>query len=161
MGLPQLSNLLWRERDLLELLLFKLEEEHLLLAAGRSRWISRARHEIGLVRQAIGQAALARAIEVEAVARGLGLPEDSSLRELAQAAPSPWGEILGDHRDQLVALSRETEDACGALALRSVGAETIDLGESTTRPMVANAMHEGATGATGRLVQPCLLDFLR
>src|SRR5213080_171662 len=35
MGLAELSSILWRERDMLELLLFKLEEEQLVLAAGR------------------------------------------------------------------------------------------------------------------------------
>ena len=37
MGLAELSSILWRERDMLELLLFKLEEEQLVLAAGRTR----------------------------------------------------------------------------------------------------------------------------
>ncbi len=161
MGLPQLSNLLWRERDLLELLLFKIEEEQLLLSTGRSRWIARARYEIGLIRQATGQAALVRAIEVEAVAGVLGLPEGLSLRELAQAAPSPWRDILGDHREQLVALTREMEDASGALVLTSVSVDTIDLGESAVGLNVAHLVQEGAAGATDRLIQPSLLDFLR
>src|SRR5438045_4734995 len=39
MGLAELSSILWRERDMLELLLFKLEEEQLVLAAGRTRWL--------------------------------------------------------------------------------------------------------------------------
>ena len=37
MSANDLSNLLWRERELLELLVFKLEEEQLLLVAGRAR----------------------------------------------------------------------------------------------------------------------------
>ena len=40
MGLSDVSNILWRERQLLELLLFKLEEEQLVLASGRARWLS-------------------------------------------------------------------------------------------------------------------------
>ena len=39
MALSDVSNILWRERQLLELLVFKLEEEQLVLAAGRSRWL--------------------------------------------------------------------------------------------------------------------------
>ena len=40
MGLSEVSNILWRQRQLLELLLFKLEEEQLVLTAGRTRWIT-------------------------------------------------------------------------------------------------------------------------
>ncbi len=43
MAASELSAQLWKERELLELLLFKLEEEQLLLIAGKSRWISHAR----------------------------------------------------------------------------------------------------------------------
>ncbi|CAN5337491.1 hypothetical protein BH23ACT9_BH23ACT9_24210 [soil metagenome] len=39
------SNILWRERQLLELLHFKLEVEQSLLAAGRTRWLSHATRE--------------------------------------------------------------------------------------------------------------------
>ena len=46
MGLSEVSNILWRERQLLELLLFKLEEEQLLLVNGRTRWLSHAAKEI-------------------------------------------------------------------------------------------------------------------
>jgi hypothetical protein len=107
MSLAQLSNLLWREREMLELLLFKLEEEQLLLAAGRSRWIARATHEVEVVLEAIGQAELVRAAEVDAVARELGLPPDTSLRELSQRAPDPWGGILSEHREKFLEVTSE------------------------------------------------------
>ena len=47
MGLQEVSTTLWQERNLLELLLFKLEEEQLLLAAGRTRWLARATRDDG------------------------------------------------------------------------------------------------------------------
>ena len=49
MSLTEVSSILWRERELLELLLFKLEEEQLLLAAGRSRWLGHATREVEMV----------------------------------------------------------------------------------------------------------------
>src|SRR3954471_9612978 len=82
-SLSELSTLLWRERELLELLLFKMEEEQLLLAAGRSRWRGRAPQEGGGARQEIRKAELPRALEVPAVGELLGLGSDPSLRELA------------------------------------------------------------------------------
>ena len=49
MSLTDLSSVLWRSRELLELLLFKLEEEQLLLAANRSRWLAHATREVEVV----------------------------------------------------------------------------------------------------------------
>jgi len=44
--LNEVSNILWRERNLLELLAFKLDAERLLARAGRTRWLARADHEV-------------------------------------------------------------------------------------------------------------------
>ena len=46
MSLSEVSNILWRERQLLDLLVFKLEEEQLVLASGRTRWLSHATREV-------------------------------------------------------------------------------------------------------------------
>ena len=37
--MEKLSQILWRERELLDTLLFKLEEEQMVLASGRTRWL--------------------------------------------------------------------------------------------------------------------------
>jgi hypothetical protein len=83
MSLTEVSSILWRERELLDLLLFKLEEEQLLLAAGRSRWLGHATREVEMVLGEMKRAELGRAVEVEAVAVSLGLAPTASLRELA------------------------------------------------------------------------------
>ena len=49
MGLADLSSILWREREMLELLLFKLEEEQLVLAGNRTRWLAHATREVEMV----------------------------------------------------------------------------------------------------------------
>ena len=105
MGLSTLSNVLWRERELLELLLFKLEEEQLLLSAGKAQWIGRATHEVETVLEAIGQVELLRATEVTEVARELGLPGDVSLRELIGRTPEPWSTILAEHRKKFLEIT--------------------------------------------------------
>jgi len=58
MGLRDVSAILWRERHLLELLLFKLDEEQLVLAAGRTRWLARATREVEMVLEEIRQTEL-------------------------------------------------------------------------------------------------------
>jgi hypothetical protein len=98
MGLREVSAILWRERHLLELLLFKLDEEQLVLAAGLTRWLPRATREVEMVLEEIRQTELERAVEVSRVAVDLGLPAGASLRQLADAAPQPWQGILLEHR---------------------------------------------------------------
>jgi len=107
MTLNSLSEALWRERRLLELLLFKLEEEQLLLSSGRTRWLSQATREVESVLDEIRSAELARAVEVEEVALALGVPTSSSLSVLADAAPAPWDELLRAHRDAFTSLTAE------------------------------------------------------
>jgi len=107
MSLTEVSSILWRERELLELLHFKLEEEQLLLAAGRTRWLGHATREVEMVLGEMKRAELGRAVEVEAVAVSLGLAPGASLRELADAAPPPWNDILREHRSAFLLATEE------------------------------------------------------
>jgi hypothetical protein len=107
MPLSRLSEVLWRERHLLELLLFKLEEEQLVLAGGRTRWLSHATREVDNVLDEIRAAELGRAIEADEAARSLGLDPGASLSELARVAPAPWDELMRAHRDAFVSLTSE------------------------------------------------------
>lgn len=106
MAIHELSALLWRERELLDLLTFKLEEEQLLLTAGKSRWLAHGTREVEQVLEHLSKAGLARAVEVAAVAEQWGLPAEASLAELTAAAPeSVWADILAAH---LNAMQRQT-----------------------------------------------------
>lgn len=107
MGLREVSAILWRERHLLQLLLFKLDEEQLVLAAGRTRWLPRATREVEMVLEEIRQTELERAVEVSRVAQDLGLSPGASLRQLADAAQSPWLEMLLEHRQAFLTLTDE------------------------------------------------------
>ncbi|HET9419737.1 MAG TPA: flagellar export chaperone FlgN, partial [Nocardioides sp.] len=44
--MERLSQVLWRERELLEELLFRLEVEQLVLASGRNRWLPAAAADV-------------------------------------------------------------------------------------------------------------------
>ena len=121
MSLTEVSSILWRERELLDLLLFKLEEEQLLLAAGRVRWLAHATREVEMVLAEMKRAELGRAVEVEAVAASFGLQPGVSLRELSEIAPAPWGDILREHRnaflkatDEITALAKHNKDLLAA-----------------------------------------------
>ena len=107
MGLREVSAILWRERHLLELLLFKLDEEQLVLAAGRTRWLPRATREVEMVLEEIRQTELERSVEVSGLSVELGLPSSASLRQLADAAPPPWQGMLAEHRQAFLSLTDE------------------------------------------------------
>lgn len=108
--LNALSEILWRERELLEQLLFRLEVEQLLLVTGRTTRLPMATRDVELVLDRIRAAELGRAVEVETAARALGLTGGSSLKELGAAAPEPWAQILGEHRTAFLQLTAEVSD---------------------------------------------------
>jgi hypothetical protein len=109
MSLSELSNILWRERRLLELLAFKLEEERLVLASGRTRWLPRASGEVDAIIDEIKHVRLERAISLADVGVELGLADAPTLRVLSGAVPPPWDAICAEHARALQTLGREIE----------------------------------------------------
>lgn len=106
MGANELSSMLWRERELLGLLNFKLVEEQLLLTAGKSEWLQHATREVEQVVAQLRTTGLARDVEASALAVEWGISPESTLRDLAAAAPAgPWRELLGGHLDALNGLT--------------------------------------------------------
>jgi hypothetical protein len=107
MSWEELSALLWKERELLELLLFKIEEEQLVLASARTRWLAHATREVEVVLAEIRQQELQRAVTVEALAATCGCGSQPSLTTLAAHAPEPWPDLLRAHRAAFLALTAE------------------------------------------------------
>ena len=132
MGLREVSAILWRERHLLELLLFKLDEEQLVLAAGRNRWLARATREVEMVLEEIRQTELERALEVSRVAVDMGLPAGASLRQLAEASPEPWQGILTEHRAAFLSLTDEVT------VLVQTNRELLNRGQRAVREVLAS-----------------------
>lgn len=171
LGIDEVSELLWRERRLLELLLFKLEEEQLLLAAGRTRWLDAATRELETVLEEIHAAEVGRGVVVSEVADAMGLGSDPSLRDLAAAAPGPWPDLLGRHRRALVELASEIEGVAEAnhVLLEDDEAGSADLvardagggvPDTVLQLQLQRVVREAAVGAA-QAVQPSLVDFLR
>ncbi len=98
MDLQQVSDILWRERQLLELLVFKLEEEQLILASGRPKWLPQATREVEMVVKEIRLLEKTRAGAVDRLARHLGISPGPSLGQLVEAVPGPWQNVFREHR---------------------------------------------------------------
>src|SRR4051794_19745506 len=78
-----LSTLLWREQELLDLLLFKAEEKQYLILTGKSRWLPRIAHEIEVVLEQLRTLEVERSAATEALAEKLGIEANPSLRQVA------------------------------------------------------------------------------
>ncbi|NYG57019.1 flagellar export chaperone FlgN [Nocardioides perillae] len=105
--MEKLSLVLWRERELLDTLHYRLEQEQLLLASGRTRWLIRAAREVEAVLETIRETEVLRAVAADQAAASVGLPAGSSLRDLADAADEPFRSLLHDHREAFQAATLE------------------------------------------------------
>lgn len=118
MGAPEVSTLLWRERQLLDLLLFKLEEEQLVLAASRPHLLGPASAEVAQVLEQISQCESEREAATRGLADELGLEAPARLGQIIEASEEPWTGIFADHRKGLVAaVERIRAMAAGTKAL--------------------------------------------
>ena len=170
MALSDVSNILWRERRLLELLVFKLEEEQLVLAAGRSHGRAHATRGVEDVLGEIKHLGLERSVLVADASRDLGVSGSPTLRELAGLTSSPWDGIFAEHRRALLTLAREIDSITtlsgrtnqvqnqpappGTRFLRAQTAQTQSSSNGLT-------MKQNQSEATARAIQPSLTDFLK
>jgi len=150
MGFAEVSTMLWRERDALEQLLYKLVTEQLIVSSGRTRWLAQANEEIEAVLQQLRGTEVLRAAESDVLAEQLGLPLGASLAELSEVADEPWGTLYQEHRRALLSLMTEIQQvtaenrrmlAAGAKAVR----ETLLSVSETVRTYDASGTAQAAT----------------
>lgn len=117
--MDRLSQVLWRERELLETLAYKLDIERLVLATGRTRWLVNVTREIEDVLEDLRATEVLRATAADAAAEAVGMAPNPSLAALADACDELWRAILLDHRETMINLAREiaemSEDARGLI----------------------------------------------
>jgi hypothetical protein len=140
MSLPDLAAVLWRQRELLERLAYKLECERLLMTAGRTRWLAAATSEVEILTDELAVIELQRAAVSDAVCRELGIDVGSSLEDVAAAASPPWTAMLLDHREALVTLMSELTSL--ADATRQLTASGLAAVEAT---LATIGLRDGAT----------------
>jgi hypothetical protein len=153
-----LSTLLWREQELLDLLLFKAEEKQYLIVTGKTRWLARIAHEIEVVLEQLRSLEVERAAATEAIAVRSGLGPNPSLRQVADSAPTPWNTLFTKHHETLLSLVtelRSLSDANRDLIEHGLAA----IGDVLLTSSSASAGTYGANGrATGRSGRAVTLD---
>lgn len=165
--MEQIAAVLERERELLDILLFKLIETRLILESRETRYLSRATREVERARTRAREVDLVRATTVARHRPG------ATLRDLAAEAPEPWPGILRDHHELLVSLVAEIEvtahrNAGEARAgLDALQRERVTVpaarrhGDEELAHLARGAALETVLGTASRLHMPDLLDFLR
>lgn len=149
MGANEVSATLWRERELLELLLFKLEEEQLLLTTGKTRWLPHATREVEQVLERLRALGLTRTVEVAELGEQWGTAPDTTLRDLVAAAPAdgPWAEIFANHLTALGELTAQIGQ------LRDINEQFLRSALRSTQETLANLGGDtGTYGATGETI---------
>ncbi len=132
--MEKLSLILWRERELLETLEFRLGVEQMVMAAGRTSFLGRAAKEVEQALDAVRQTELLRAVAADAAAAELGLDPNPSLSSLIATVDEPWSSILADHRDAFASLSAaildlaDTNRSLISTGLRAVQETLLGLG---------------------------------
>jgi hypothetical protein len=106
-AMEKLSLVLWRERELLEELHYRLEVEQLVLASGRSRWLAHATRDIDTLLATVRETEMLRAVAADEAAAASGMSSNPSLASLAESAGEPWTTIFTEHREAFVALTNE------------------------------------------------------
>lgn len=166
----RLSLVLWRERELLDTLLYRVELEQLVLTSGSARWLARVSQDVEGVLTTLGETELLRAVVADEVATAVGLDAHPTLRALAERSEEPWGTILAEHRDALLAVTRtiaERADANRDLIAAGHRAARATLLAATTGAVafaalqVQEAAYGSALGTSARVARTSLRDFLR
>jgi flagellar biosynthesis/type III secretory pathway chaperone len=154
-----LSTLLWREQELLDLLLFKAEEKQYLIVTGKSRWLARIAHEIEVVLEQLRTLELERAATTETIAGRLGLEANPSLRQLADAAPAPWNDLYAKHHEALLTLVSELRGLSDAnRELIESGLSVIGDALRSSQPAATAGTYTQSGRASGNAYRSVTLD---
>ncbi len=156
-ALERLARCLEEQIAALRHLSFKFEVQEIVLAGGRQQWLNETTAELS--------AAVARVQRTDGLLRetlragalSLGLSPESTVREVAVAAPEPWGYIFDQHRtelrlsvDRVATLSRANRTLL-ARGLAATVAALSFLGVETTTAYTASGTIAPAGGSVGLL----------
>jgi hypothetical protein len=165
MSLPDLAAVLWRQRELIELLCYRLECEQLLLAAGRTSRLALATSEVELTVDNLQVLEMQRAEAADRACIELGLPAGSGLSDLAAAAQPPWTGVFLEHRAALTTLTGELKILAesnkqlvtgGMLALQAAMNSIGSLAESATVGYDASGHVNASSGRMPAIVDRVL-----
>jgi hypothetical protein len=149
-----LSACLWEERAAVEQLVFRLEQENLVLASGRHRLLMQSTAEVAAASATVDQTESRRQEITRALGAQLGLAEPVTIDAIADAVPVESAEALRAHRAAMRDLVRSVTvltDANRELIARGLAAATDALalvGAAPPEAYDASGMPPAATTAS-------------
>jgi hypothetical protein len=96
------------------MLVFKLEEEHLILVSGRHTWLKHATAEVEHIVDALRAAEAVRTEAVAELGEELGIGPSPSILDLAEAAEEPWSDIFIQHQEELLEILNKINSIASA-----------------------------------------------
>lgn len=168
----ELIGALARERDVLEVLLFRLTAARQLVQTGSPRFLARVADDITRATEIVREAESRRAAVTAGVMGILDEPASRTMRELVARAPDPYRSVLDDHRStigrlaaEVVAVAETTHELAevGRARLEDEGWEAHPRGEDLERALVREVTlsgYDALLAATSPLVLPALSTFL-
>jgi hypothetical protein len=158
-NLGKLSAILWEERQLLELLIFKLEEESLVVDSGRHHWLGRATSEIQFVLSNIESAEIRREELTKIVAGELALGQSPALGEIVDCCSEPWATTFYDHRkalktliERVLEISHKNREVLSKYVIAVTDALSI-VGKAAGESSGPGYKSDGSVFGTGRTVR--------
>jgi len=145
MALSDVSNILWRERRLLEQLAFARDD-------------AQPRPDAGVFDE-VKYLELERSVLLADRTHELGLSDSPTLRELAGRTSAPWSGIFAAHRRALLTL-RATLSGQSIQFLRGQSARSQSTSNGLTMKQDASRV-EDAESTAARAIPPSLIDFLK
>lgn len=159
-NLDELSRLLYKQRELIGLLGYRLEVQQLLLTAARADRLQLALDDVETVMSEIRRVERNRDLVVRECAQAMGLPDTTTLSMLKEHAPEPWSSAFAEHQAALLGLVAATESTAATnreFAQRGMVETRAILNEITGSEMVTGYGPNAARSAGG-LSRPALLD---
>jgi len=119
--MAELSSVLWKQRNQIEMLQYRLEVQQLICATATERRLQIAVDEVEVALEEIRRSERARDAVVRQCAQLLALASDASLADIRSRVPEPWHSMLADHQEALLAMVADAENLAARnreLALR-------------------------------------------
>jgi hypothetical protein len=109
--LGELNQLLWRERDVLEDVLYRLQVQQLLLVEGRERWVERSVDDLERSLARVERYQRMHRDLLDDISAYLPVHGGSTLSEVVAVTPSPWDDIFEEQQASVLVLINEIEAA--------------------------------------------------
>ena len=141
--LAELSRILWKQRELIDTLQYRLEVQQLMSISPRADRLQTAVDEVAVAMEDLRRSERDRDLVVRRCAAAMQLADTASLGEIRAEVGEPWATTLADHQQALLAL------VGGAERLSAMNRELAAKGAQNARAMLTELTGSKPASAYG------------